>query len=196
MYEYPASIAPEPNNCELISSRSFFFLWLAEQRIHCWPDCTHTADIFAIKNTRSHEDTQKLLYLVFHVSPASVIVVFIYSGVCGLSPQPVLLIVCQSSPEAEGRRLPSPSRRLLAADQNRKLSQPILERGILERFKRSQSEHLRGGATRELQIQLKHSLEGFSSDSEFVPMATALFQLYGAHDANWLIGVLLCALLW
>lgn len=44
-------------------------------------------------------------------------------------------------------------------------------------LKSSQSAHSRGGPMHEPQIQLKHLLEVFSSDSELVPMATALFQL-------------------
>lgn len=130
MYECPASIAPEPNNYEFISSRSFFFLLASRTEDSLLP-CQHAHRWhFHSEKFRFHKETQKPLYLVLHVSLASVIVVFIYSGVCGPSPQPVLLIVCQSSPEAEGRRLPSPSRRLLAGDQNRKLARPIREEQI------------------------------------------------------------------
>lgn len=125
MYECPASIAPEPNNYEFISSRSIFFLLASRTEDSFLPCRREACWRFPREKFRSHKETQKPLYLVLHVSLASVIVVFIYSGVCGASPQPLLLIVCQSSPEAEGRRLPSPSRRLLAGNQNRKLSRPI-----------------------------------------------------------------------
>lgn len=74
----------------------------------------------------SHSERRHEPYLVLHVSPASVIVVIIYSGVCGASPRPLCSSLCVNpAPEAEGRRLPSPSRRLLAGDQNRKPSGPI-----------------------------------------------------------------------
>lgn len=125
MYECPASIATEPNNYEFISSRSIFFL-LASRTEDSFQPCQRTSCWHILREKfRFHKETQKPLYLVLHLSLASMIVVFIYSGVYGASPQPLLLIVCQSSPEAEGRRLPSPSRRLLAGNQNRKLSQPI-----------------------------------------------------------------------
>ena len=58
MYECPASIAPEPNNYEFISSRSIFFFWLAEQRIHSCPGSAQPAGIFSVKSsdsTRRHK---------------------------------------------------------------------------------------------------------------------------------------------
>lgn len=122
MYECPASIAPEPNKYISSSSSSIFFL-LTEKKDSFLPSVSLIP--FQGEKFRFHKKTHKSLYLVLHVCVASVIVVFIYSGVRGGSPLPLLLIVCQSSPEAEDRRLPSPSRRLLAGDQNRKLFQPI-----------------------------------------------------------------------
>lgn len=136
MYEWPASIAPEPNNYEFISSsRSIFFssfssssccccCWLAEQRIHSDPASERRPArhfLPAKKKFPFRTTHKKHTYLVLHLSPASVIVVFIYSGVCGASRQPLLLIVCQSSPRSGRQTAPSPSRRPLAGNQNRKL---------------------------------------------------------------------------
>lgn len=86
MYECPASIALEPNN--YISSRSVFFFWLAEQRIHSSPASPHPAGVFSVKSSdssrrhKSHSTwfsmflrPQWLLYLftaaLRSVSPAS-----------------------------------------------------------------------------------------------------------------------------
>lgn len=86
----PASIAPEPNNYEFISSRGIFFLVASslagDSRLFLRSACL----LLHIEKLRRQKETQKRLYLVFHVSLASVIVVFIYSG--GV----LLLIVCQS----------------------------------------------------------------------------------------------------
>lgn len=177
MYECPASIAPEPNNYEFISSRSIFFLLASRTEdsfLLCQPAaCCH----FLREKFTFHKETQKPLYLVLHVSLASVIVVFIYSGVCGASPQPLLLIVCQSSPEAEGRRPPLPFQTAAGRQPKQKALSANHRAAYLSTLERNQSELPGGGADAELQIQLNHFLVVFSSDSEPVPMATALFQL-------------------
>lgn len=143
MYECPASIAPEPN--KYISS-SIFLLANRKRKTRSCP-LFHFFH-FQGEKFRFHKKTQKSQYLVLHVSVASVIVVFIYSGVRGGSPLPLLLIVCQSSPEAEDRRLPSPSRRLLAGDQNRKLFQPIAEQEIQVVLKTANQDVKRAGQQR------------------------------------------------
>lgn len=67
MYEWPASIAPEPNNYEFISSRSIFFFffsssscWLAEHRIHSEPaSAQRPASHFLPEKVPIPHDTQK-----------------------------------------------------------------------------------------------------------------------------------------
>lgn len=177
----PASVAPEPS--EQASSGGAFLPSRAEDRrprTDDWSQPWQRASPLAcprVEKLAKEARKRRRPYLVLHVSPASGLVVFIYSGVGGASPRPRLLIVCQSSPEAEGRRLPSPSRRPLAGHQNRRLPQPMGSRRNSSALERNQSEREEGGPNAGLQIQLKHFPALSSSDSERVPMVTTLFQL-------------------
>lgn len=53
MYECPASIAPEPNNYEFISSRNGFFLLASRTEDSFLPCQRETAGIFSVKSSHS-----------------------------------------------------------------------------------------------------------------------------------------------
>lgn len=178
MYECPASIAPEPNN--YISSRSVFFSSLVSRTEDSFQPCQ--------RFSRCHSPTWKSSDTVKRGKKPSIPGSPCFSGLSdcciylqrrlrSVSPAcaPHCVSIQPQKRKADGS--PSPSRRPLAGDQNRKLAQPIRSRKNSSALQRNQSEQGKGGSDTGLQIQLKHFLVVFSSDSEPVPMVTALFQL-------------------
>lgn len=123
MYEWPASIAPEPNNYEFISSssRSIFFssfystsscccCWLAEQRIHSDPASEQRPARHFLpaekKSSRSarHTKSTRTWFSIF-LRPQWLLYLFTAAFAERLASLCSSLCV-NPAPEAEGRRLP------------------------------------------------------------------------------------------
>lgn len=169
----PASIAPEPNNYEFISSRSvFFFFWLAEQRIHSKRSqrTSLQALLHGEKSSDSTWDTKATVPGSPSFSGLSDCCIYLQRRLRSVSPASAPH--CVSIQPRSGRQTaPLPFQTAAGRQPKQKAPSANRKRGDSSTLKSDQSGRAKGGPDTELQIQLMHFLVVFSSDSELVPMA-------------------------